>query len=498
MSCGVTLKFERDGKSGLGTLSAYAGNEVLAAERLNIFTPKKRGAFVERLIEGRDGLDRKAIEDALLRLAGEEAQRENGKNTSQQPDPLDAMPEGVKTEALAMLRDPELIRLVVDDLETAGVTGERKLATTIYLVGTSRLLARPLAAIVQGPTSSGKSYVNARVASLFPSEAVIRAHKMTPEAMAHMSNGSLMHRFVVAGERSHRRDDAAADATRALREMLADGRLTKLMPVKQRGGEIQTVQLDQPGPIAYVESTTLNDIDDEDRNRCLLLSTDEQPEQTRRIVCAMAQRKLSESAGEINNDVALRHHAAQRMLKRCNVVIPFANQLAERYPCERTDARRSFGQLLSMIEAVALLHQFQRVGVPEDEVVIEATLDDYGVARYLLAEPLARTMGRKCPDAALRFFCRLKSRVAGEFSSVDAMRGETIVANLQTVRGYLRALLDSGYIEVVQQTRGNIPATYRLVSKPPDLCADDCGMPDPQELLEANEVKLAAQQRVAR
>src|SRR5262249_16728051 len=83
-----------------------------------------------------------------------------------------------------------------------------------YLAGVSRLLERPLAVIVQGPSSSGKSYVIAKVAELFPPEAVVLAHQMTPQALFHMEPGSLEHRFVVAGERSRLENDDSAEATR--------------------------------------------------------------------------------------------------------------------------------------------------------------------------------------------------------------------------------------------------------------------------------------------
>src|SRR5262249_13041383 len=154
----------------------------------------------------------------------------------------------------------------------------------------SRLLNRPLADIVQGPSTSGKSYLIEKTASLFPSEAVIYATQMTPQALFHMKPGTLCHKFVVAGERSRNQDDDKAEATRALREMISSGKLTKLMPVREGNNQIQTQSIEQDGPIAYVESTTLTNIFDEDANRCLLLNTDERSDQTRRIIEATAAK----------------------------------------------------------------------------------------------------------------------------------------------------------------------------------------------------------------
>ena len=56
--------------------------------------------------------------------------------------------------------------------------------------------------------------------------------------------GSLSHRFVVAGERSRLENDDTAEATRALREMLSAGKLSKLIPVKENG-RMETKQVEQ-------------------------------------------------------------------------------------------------------------------------------------------------------------------------------------------------------------------------------------------------------------
>jgi hypothetical protein len=178
---------------------------------------------------------------------------------------LEAMPRPVVAEAEALLKEPTLLAQLVADIEAAGVAGEKELATTLYLVGVSRKLDHPLSALVRGPSASGKSYAIAKVASLFPPEVVLYATQMTSQALFHMQTGALRHRWIVAGERSRNQDDDRAEATRALREMISSGKLTKLMPVKL-GNTIQTEIIEQEGPIAFVESTTLEQIFEEDES----------------------------------------------------------------------------------------------------------------------------------------------------------------------------------------------------------------------------------------
>lgn len=395
-------------------------------------------------------------------------------------DPLSTTPEVTKAAALAMLRDPTLMDRVSDDLEKLGIAGEQVLAATIYLVGTSRLLEKPLAVIIQGVTSSGKSYVPDTVAKLFPPEAVIRAHKITPEALSHMPRGSLIHRFVIGGERSRRQDDETADATRALREMISDGRLTKLITVR-KGGTFETTQIDQPGPIAYVESTTLQNIRDEDRNRCIILQTDETPDQTRRIISSLASRKAGPETSDVVEIVA-RHWAGQRLLRRCRVVIPFAGRLAELFPSERTDARRAFGHLLSMIEAVALLHQYQRTEEPADGAVIAATAADFEIARGLVAEPFARSMGNGLSNAARRFGERLKAKFGrAPFDTREITKTEKVIGDVQTIRQYVRELAEAGFLEQLVPPQGPKPALYQFAADLPDE-ATAAGLPTVEEV----------------
>ena len=108
--------------------------------------------------------------------------------------------------------------------------------------------------------------------------------------MSYLPNGSLVHRAVIGGERSRKQDDDQAEATRALREMLSDGILRIMITGKDESGNMATRHIEQPGPIAYAESTTLgmSGIFDEDKTRLLFLCCDESEIQTERIIERLA------------------------------------------------------------------------------------------------------------------------------------------------------------------------------------------------------------------
>lgn len=268
----------RDGKKTVVT--ARRRDEVLHRDWINLNAAKDRATFAAAVVERIPLDDRpadvaeaaRALEQRLIALADVPS---GGGGTGPAAPLADESPEWARSEAESMLADPKLIGRVRKDLAVTGIAGEARLAATLYLVGTSRKLPRPLAAIVQGTSSAGKTHVIDRTAWLFPDDALIRATTMTTQALYHMPPGSLRNRWVVAGERSRREDDDTAEKSRALREMLSAGRLTKMMPVKMPGGAIQSVLIEKDGPIAYTESTTRDTVFDEDANRCLLLAVDE-------------------------------------------------------------------------------------------------------------------------------------------------------------------------------------------------------------------------------
>jgi hypothetical protein len=355
---------------------------------------------------------------------------------------LQHMPADIQKEAETILHQPHLVGIIQQDIEALGVAGERDLALTIYLTGLSRQLDKPLAARVHGPTASGKSYLISAVTGLFPPETVLQATQITPQALYYLEPGALRHRFIVAGERSRLQNDETAEATRALRELLSAGRLVKL---RSLGGETRSIE--QTGPIAFLESTSLPKVFDEDANRCLTLCTDERPEQTHRIIHSLAQHYLGRGHGIDRERIRQRHFALQRLLQPLRVVIPYADRLAELMDCGRVELRRSFPQLLSMIQVVTLLHQYQRARDEQDRLV--ATAADYRLARQLLLQPMERLLGSGLSASARRFHHRLRQWFPNRqpFTTTEARSQE---AHSKTaVQGWLQELLDARLVQGV-------------------------------------------------
>lgn len=75
-----TIEFEyaRTGRNGTATLTVKAGGDAIHVDTINVTKDKERKAFAAALCKGRKGIDRKAVDAELLRIAAELA-NESGK-----------------------------------------------------------------------------------------------------------------------------------------------------------------------------------------------------------------------------------------------------------------------------------------------------------------------------------------------------------------------------------------------------------------------------------
>jgi DNA-binding transcriptional ArsR family regulator len=486
----VDVQVLKNGRIHKAVVELRRDGNLVHQDKRDVQVAKERQALAKKLAQLTEGALSAEEFDQTILAGWDERQREllakeaaaraqaeaEGKAATADDDPeaesvrrLAETPEDIRQEAEALLRDPDLIDRITQDVELLGVAGEKELTATLYLVYTSRKLRKPLAARVRGPSSSGKSYLIDKSSSLMPPESVITATQISPQALFYMKKGSLRHKLVAAGERSRSQEDEVAEATRALREMLSSGRLSKLLPVKT-GDQMESVLIEQEGPIAFVESTTLGDVFDEDENRALPLYTDERPEQTERIVTALAAGYAGPTPGGRDPQrTRLVHHAAQRLLGRREVLVPFAPQVGALLPKARVEVRRAFPFIMSMVQASALLHQFQRARTEDDLVIAERA--DYLVAVSLLSGAMRRLLGGGISEPAGRFAKRLREKAGTDTFTVQQAAKKDANSSKRSVYGWISELREAGIVERVTESAGRNAATYRLTDLDPEQAA---------------------------
>jgi hypothetical protein len=360
-----------------------------------------------------------------------------------------------------LAREPDLIRAIRRDIAAVGVVGEGDNAMLAYLVFTSRVLESPGAVVTRGRSSTGKSTLLKRVATLFPPAVKIEAMTMTNAAWFNTPDDFFMHKIFLGGERKHSQDNATRDAGALLRQLLSEKRVNRGVSIwDEETKRWKTEMVNREGPIAYAESTTSQSAFEEDLNRMLQLYVDESPAQNRRVIEAMAVRYDPDAERVDTEAVIARHHEFQNYLQKLptqRVGIPFANALARLIPHKRAESRRTTQQLFTVIESAVLLRQHLRA---RKNGFVIATLEDYALARQLLLAPLQAALGIGSDYEKAKL---LRSQVDGVFTTPDVKRALGFTNDMGPSR-LLNGLVNAGFILRVTEQRGNSPATYRWVN----------------------------------
>ncbi len=360
-----------------------------------------RRRFIERAAE-ETGLERELVKRDLgkLLLALEQAQQERLSAAVESAGrTAPAMTDAERREALELLESPDLIDRIGEAFDACGLVGEQTNRLAAYLACTSRKLDRPLAVIIQSTSAAGKSTLMEAVLSMFPEEERVQYSAMTGQSLYYLGETDLKHRILAIVE-----EEGAEKASYALKLLQSEGELTIASTGKDpHTGRMETQEYHVEGPVMIFLTTTAVEIDEELLNRCLVLTVDESREQTARIHTLQRQARTLDGLRRKKRRrelVALLRNA-QRLLEPVDVVNPWADRLT--FTAERTRTRRDHEKYLTLIDAIALLHQHQRkretdAADPERAGYLTVTLEDIALANRIAPELLGRSLDELPPQ----------------------------------------------------------------------------------------------------
>jgi len=402
-----------------------AGGEAVHVDTLDLYQARHRQAFI-KAAAAELGVTEEVIKADLGKLLlALEAEQEQLLRAATSPV-ADAvkMDERDHEAALALLRDPDLLTRVVEDFSRCGIVGERTNVLMGYLATVSRKLDRPLALLIQSTSAAGKSSLLDAVLKFVPAEDRIVYSAMTGQSLYYMGELDVKHRVLAIAE-----EQGAHRASYALKLLQSEGELTIASTSKDpTSGKLVTEQYHVEGPVMIALTTTAAEIDEELLNRCLVLTVDEGRQQTQAIHAAQrARRTLAGLLARAERDTILTmHQNAQRLLEPLAVVNPFAQRLT--FLDDRTRTRRDHEKYLTLIDAIALLHQHQReiktVRHGERELrYVEVTLDDIALANELAHEVLGRTLD-ELPPQTRRLLALVVEHVSRECTAQQIKRAD--------------------------------------------------------------------------
>ena len=380
-------------------------------DSIDMTRDNERRRYIERAAE-ETGLERDLIKRDIgrLLLALEESRQERVSTaaTADTQTPAHEMTPAEHAEALEFLRSPALVKRITETFDACGLVGEESNRLAAYLACTSRKLDRPLAVIIQSTSAAGKSTLMEAVLAMFPEEERVQYSAMTGQSLYYLGETNLKHRILAIVE-----EEGAEKASYALKLLQSEGELTIASTGKDpHTGRMETQEYHVEGPVMIFLTTTAIEIDEELQNRCLTLTVDESREQTARIHTLQRQARTLEGLQlkKRKQRMLTLLRNVQRLLEPVDVVNPYADQLT--FTAERTRTRRDHEKYLTLIDAIALLHQHQR---PRQQLLnlynpeprtpnqeppsyITVTLDDIKLANQLAPELLGRSLDELSPQ----------------------------------------------------------------------------------------------------
>jgi DNA primase catalytic core len=377
--------------------------EAFHVDSLDLLSARSRGSFA---VEAAAEIDmapeavKRDLGQILLKLETMQEERALAAKAETSGPAAPILTPEREAAALALLRSSNLLDQIAADVAASGVVGEACNALVAYLAVISRKLEKPLAVLIQSTSAAGKSALMDAVLALAPPEETVAYSAMTGQSLFYLGQGDLKHKALAIAE-----EEGARHASYALKLLQSQGTLTIASTGKDpASGKLVTQTYTVEGPVALMMTTTAIDLDEELKNRCLVLTIDESREQTRAIQDRQRFEETLEglSAGEDRAAIIALHQDAQRLLRPLKVVNPFAQQLT--FLDDKTRTRRDHRKYLGLIRAIALLHQHQRpirqLVRPGREVVdyVEATLDDIAAANYLAHAVLGVTLDELPPQ----------------------------------------------------------------------------------------------------
>ncbi|VAW59693.1 DNA primase, phage associated, partial [hydrothermal vent metagenome] len=376
-------------------------NEIHYVDHLDLYQAKARKHYIQSVSDElgiESGILKRDLGQLLLALEDYQEQQLNGQ-VKLDKDTQTELTSDQKKAALDLLTDKDLINRITTDINAIGVVGEDSNALVAYLACVSRKLDNPLAIMIQSTSAAGKSALMDSVLSLMPDNQQHKFAAMTGQSLYYMGELDLKHNILAIAE-----EEGAHSASYALKLLQSEGEVSIASTGKnETTGDLETKTYQVEGPVMLMMTTTAIDVDEELMNRCLVLSVNESRQQTEAIHALQRKKRTLDGLQQKvkKQTVVEQHHHAQGLLKPLAVINPYAEQLT--FLSDKTRTRRDHEKYLTLIDSIALLHQYQRETrhLVEGKSItdyIEVSLEDIEIANRLAHDVLGRSLDELPPQ----------------------------------------------------------------------------------------------------
>jgi hypothetical protein len=457
-------------------------------DTIDLYNSRAREMFAEACAKYLKAQQPAVMAELSLLIAALEAERitmrEKGGAVA-----VPSMTEDEKKEALETLRSKDLLKRIVGDFDALGYIGEKHNKLLGYIAAVSRLQPDPLALLILSRSGAGKTSLQDAVCKFVPPESAIQYTRMTGQSLFYRDQNTLKNKVLAIEE-----EEGMQDAMYSIKTLISSQKLSiAATRTDAKTGKFSVDDYTVTGPVVVMVSSTNPDaLDDETKQRFLTLTIDESPEQTKSIL--LAQRTKNSHAWYQTtvdeSNITRLHHNMQRLLRPLTVTFP--DELKITWPFSRLQMRREQQKFLSLVKALALLHQHQRktgtMKRPDGTKMeyVQATQKDVDIALELGRVMFARNVDDVSPTGRtlLAEIVKLMQEKYDDMKTVGSKRDlllseipftrkelrERIGWSETQVRRNIDQLVELGYVGRVNGRQGS---TFRY------LLIDD-GSADPQ------------------
>lgn len=190
-----------------------------------------------------------------------------------------------------------------------------------------------------------------------PPESVIQYTRVTGQSLFYRDANALTNKVLAIEE-----EEGLREALYSVKTLISSQRLSiSTTRTDAKTGKFAVEDYTVNGPVVVFVSTTNPDaLDDESKQRFMVLTIDESDEQTLQIL-RTHRTKNSHRWYQMSCDeqhICRLHHNMHRLLKPLTVTFP--DELNINWPFGKLQYRREHQKFFSLIKAITILHQYQR------------------------------------------------------------------------------------------------------------------------------------------
>ena len=465
-------------------------------DTIDLYSSRCREVFAESCVKYLKAQQGAVIAELMEIIAALESERIAIKEQGGKADTTAPLNEEERKEALEYLKSKDILKRIVGDFDAIGYVGEKSNKLLGYIAAVTRLQPDPLAVLILSRSGAGKTSLQDAVCKFVPPESAIQYTRLTGQSLFYRDQNALKNKVLAIEE-----EEGMQEAMYSIKTLISSQKLSVAATrTDAKTGKFSVDEYTVYGPVVVMVSTTNpNALDDETKQRFLILTIDESPEQTKNILQAQITKNSFDwyQTTSDESSVTRLHHNIQRLLKPYKVT--FGRDLKISWPFGRLQMRREQAKFISLVKAITLLHQYQRKTGSMKRIddtkmeYVEATQKDIDLALELGRCVFARNIDDVSPTgrALLTEIVKLTQEKYKDLKHLDPKR-EMLLSDVPFTRKELRErigwsetqirqniepLIELGYLGVL---RGRQGSAFRYV------LVDD-GSAEPQIYVNAGE-----------